>query len=122
MHTARTRNAQKSAGDIGSPRRFVFALLSFGAREEYTDGRTANPLGSVTTTAYNFLVFSSVTYALKAQGVLERAGIRSRLEKLKKEQSLRGCGYGLKIRNADILEAQNVLDRERIKILEIYSA
>ncbi len=69
---------------------------------------------------YNIMVFSSVTYALKAQTCLEGAGIRTRLEKLKKEQSLRGCGYGLRIRNGDIIAAKNLLDRERVKIIEIY--
>lgn len=69
--------------------------------------------------SYNVLIFSSITYALKAQSIFEQNGIKSKLEKLKKEKALNGCGYGLKIRNSDILRAGNVLDRERIKILEI---
>ncbi len=68
---------------------------------------------------YNILIFSSVTYALKAQGIFEREGIKSKLEKLKKNRSLGGCGYGLKVRNQDVIRAQNAAGRERIKIIEI---
>lgn len=69
--------------------------------------------------AYNILIFSSVTYALKAQGIFEKEGIRSRLEKLKKNRALNGCGYGLKIFNADVMKAKSIAERERIKIIDI---
>ncbi len=69
--------------------------------------------------AYNIIIFSSVTYALKAQGIFEKEGIKAKLEKLKKDRSLNGCGYGLKIRNSDVIRAQNIAGRERIKIIEI---
>ncbi len=69
--------------------------------------------------AYNIIIFSSVTYALKAQGAFEREGIRSKLEKLKKNQALHGCGYGLKVMNSDLLRARNIAERERIKIIDI---
>lgn len=69
--------------------------------------------------AYNTLIFNSVTFALKAQGVLENAGIKTRLEKLKKEKALHGCGYGLKIKNSDIMKARNVLEKERIRLVDI---
>ena len=69
--------------------------------------------------AYNILIFSSVTYALKAQGIFEKEGIRSRLEKLKKNRALNGCGYGLKIFNADVMKAKAIAERERIKIIDI---
>lgn len=69
--------------------------------------------------AYNIILFSSVTYALKAQGAFEKDGIKSKLEKLKKEQALHGCGYGLKVMNSDLLRARAVSERERIKIIDI---
>ena len=68
---------------------------------------------------YNILIFASVTHALKAQGKLENAKIRSKIEKLRKEQSLNGCGYGLKIANEDILKAKKILDNDGIMIKEI---
>ena len=69
--------------------------------------------------SYNIIIFSSVTYALKAQGIFEREGIKSRLEKLRKEKSLHGCGYGLKVKNFDVIRAKLVSERERIKIIDI---
>lgn len=69
--------------------------------------------------SYNILIFSSITYALKAQGIIEKEGIKTKLEKLKKGKSLHGCGYGLKIRNSDIIGAKNAVEKERIKIIDI---
>ena len=71
--------------------------------------------------AYNILIFSSITYALKAQGIFEREGIKSKLEKLKKEKALGGCGYGLRILNSDVIRAKNAVEKERIKIVDILS-
>lgn len=68
---------------------------------------------------YGILVMSSVTYALKAQGVLARNGIGTRLEKLNKNRSLRGCGYGLRIEKSKINAAQRLLSDENIRIVEI---
>lgn len=68
---------------------------------------------------YNILIFSSITYALKAQGIFDKNGIRSKLEKLKKEQSLNGCGYGLKIRNQDVIKAKNEVESNGIRIIDI---
>jgi len=68
---------------------------------------------------YNILIFSSITYALKAQGIFENNGIRSKLEKLKKEHSLNGCGYGLKIRNQDVIKAKNAVESNGIRIIDI---
>ncbi len=68
---------------------------------------------------YNILVLSSVTYALKSQGILSREGIGSKLERLKKEQSLHGCGYGIRVERANINRIKEILRREKIKIIEI---
>ena len=71
---------------------------------------------------YNILIFSSITYALKAQGIFDREGIKSKLEKLKKNRSLAGCGYGLKVRNQDVIKAKNIASGEGIKLIEIIDA
>ncbi len=70
--------------------------------------------------AYNIIIFSSITYALKAQGIFEKKGIKSKLEKLKKEHSLNGCGYGLKVRNQDVIIAKNAVEAEGIRIINIF--
>lgn len=68
---------------------------------------------------YRILVMSSVTYALKAQGILAHEGIPTRLEKLLKDQSVRGCGYGLRIENSKIPRAKEILGAQNIKVTEI---
>ena len=71
---------------------------------------------------YNILIFTSVTYALKARGILEGQKIKARLEKLKKNQIYNGCTYGLKIKNSDVLEAKRICEENGIKIIEIMEA
>ena len=68
---------------------------------------------------YCIMVMSSVTYALKAQTVLSREGIGTRLEKLTRNRTLKGCGYGLRIENSKLSEAESLLKREGIKIVEV---
>lgn len=68
---------------------------------------------------YAILVMSSVTYALKAQGILARHGIGTRLEKLNKNRSLKGCGYGLRIEKSKLDAAERLLAEENIRIVEI---
>lgn len=68
---------------------------------------------------YSILVMSSVTYALKAQGLLARQGIGTRLEKLNKNRSLKGCGYGLRIERSKLGIAERLLAEENIRIVEI---
>ena len=47
-----------------------------------------------------FLIVSSITYALKAKSELEGHGIVCKVEKIKNVAALGGCGYGLRV-NAD---------------------
>lgn len=68
---------------------------------------------------YCIMVFSSVTYALKAQGVLSKEGIGTRLEKLNKNQTLKGCGYGLRIERSKLSEATRIMKREKIRVVEV---
>lgn len=68
---------------------------------------------------YSIMVMNSVTYALKAQGVLAREGIGTRLEKLNKSRTLKGCGYGLRVEKSRLAAASAVLKRENIRIIEI---
>lgn len=68
---------------------------------------------------YKIIVLSSVTYALKAQGMLAREGIDTRLEKLSRTRTLKGCGYGLRISSSKLDRAAQLLNVERIRIVEI---
>ena len=66
-----------------------------------------------------FLVFSSVTFALKAKNVLEEKGIRGKVEKLKEISVASGCGYGVKIDMQNKVDALRVLKRYNIKIIDV---
>ncbi len=66
-----------------------------------------------------YLIFTSVTYALRAMSLLKSKGFHSRLEKFKSITSIGGCGYALAV-NADILDvAINLIQNEGIRIVDI---
>ncbi len=60
--------------------------------------------------------FSSVTYALKAKGVLEKAGYKVNLNKNSNPSAKDGCGYSIKLK-CDIDRITMLLDINRIKYL-----
>lgn len=64
-----------------------------------------------------WLMLSSITYAIKAQQLLERNGIPSSFSKTPIQQSGRGCGYSLKIRKRDLQRVRALLDEAGIKVL-----
>lgn len=68
---------------------------------------------------YCIMVMSSVTYALKGQSILAQNGLGTRLEKLTRNKSLKGCGYGLRIEKLKLTEAQSILKKEGVKVVEI---
>lgn len=66
-----------------------------------------------------YLVFSSVTYALKAMSALKKAGIGTRLQKIKSIPSLGGCGYAVAVSSSLKDNALFVLEHNGLKIIEI---
>lgn len=66
-----------------------------------------------------YLVFSSVTYALRSMSVLQKHGISSRLEKVKNISAIGGCGYVLAISNAIFDTAYSIISREGIRIIDV---
>ena len=65
-----------------------------------------------------FIVVSSITYAMKGKSKLEEFGISSKIEKIKKVAKLNGCGYGLRVNDADVTMASRVLSADGIKIID----
>lgn len=66
-----------------------------------------------------YLIFTSVTYALRAMTLLKRHGIFSRLEKIKNISALGGCGYGLAIDGVFLEKALEITQNEGIRVLDI---
>lgn len=66
-----------------------------------------------------YLIFSSVTYALRSMTLLKRYGIYSRLEKIKNISALGGCGYALAVDASALDYAVGVISAEGIRIIDI---
>lgn len=64
------------------------------------------------------VLVNSVTYAVKAQKLLQQYGISSKIIRNVAHQATSGCGYGLAI-SSDPMMAQNILMRNGIKVLDI---
>lgn len=62
---------------------------------------------------------TSVTYAIRAQKLLERQRIRSTIKKIVRNMHISGCGYGLEISAADLDMAQKIINSAGIRIIEI---
>ena len=68
--------------------------------------------------AQNILVLSSITYAYKAQKILEQAWIRSSVIRTPEGLSGKGCSYSLAVRG-DLDRAAELLREHGIRILKI---
>ncbi len=65
-----------------------------------------------------FLVVSSITYAIKAKSELENHGIPSKIEKIKNVAALGGCGYGVRIDKSVSTAAKRYLNIAGIRIAD----
>ena len=66
-----------------------------------------------------YLIFSSVTYALRAMTLLKKYGIGARLEKIKNIAALGGCGYALAIEADNLDKVVSIIKAEGIRIIDI---
>ena len=64
------------------------------------------------------MVFSSVTYALKAQRVLDNHHVYTTLVRSTAVTTIKGCGYGLRLAHAENFgRAMNILAQSGINVL-----
>ena len=66
----------------------------------------------------NLIVLKSVTYAYKAQRILEQLWIKSAVIRMPGKFNSKGCGYSVVI-NGDPDKAIEALEKEGIPILEV---
>lgn len=66
-----------------------------------------------------YLVFSSVTYALRALSLLSQNSVYARLEKIKNLRAVGGCGYALAVKSADLDAASNIITSSGIRIIDV---
>ncbi len=69
----------------------------------------------------NFITFRSVTPAQRAQRILQADGIRCSLQRTPRYMQDRGCGYCLKLRAGDALNAVEKLRAGGASFSKVYS-
>ena len=60
----------------------------------------------------------TVTYAIKGKDILRKKGFKASVERIMSEKGGNGCGYAI-IVEGDLGEAESILRKSGIKILEI---
>jgi hypothetical protein len=68
------------------------------------------------------ILLTSITYVNKAQYLLAQNNIKSSIVKLQSSLERRGCGYGLEVRENFLRAAVDIIERYKIKIVEIADA
>ena len=69
--------------------------------------------------SHHIIVLRSLTYAQRAEHLLERAGIYSTVKKVPQTDSAEGCAYGVLVRNKNLNEAQRVLAQNAVKVQKV---
>jgi len=64
------------------------------------------------------ILLSSVTWAIRAQKLLDARGILSDIRKITAHRGLNGCGYALKVRGGGIA-ARDILRSAGIPVVDI---
>ena len=66
-----------------------------------------------------FLIVSSITYAMKGKSELESRGISCKVEKIKNVAALGGCGYGIKVAKSASLMAKRYLSLSGVRVVTV---
>ena len=67
---------------------------------------------------YPTILLHSITYAIRAQKVLQQHGIRTTVQKVPAGRNVKSCGYGLEI-SGDVQAAVQALRAADIPIVDI---
>ena len=67
-----------------------------------------------------FITFRSVTVAQRGEDALRRMGIACTLQRTPRWMQERGCGYCLRLREQDVMDAADQLRANRVPISKIY--
>lgn len=69
--------------------------------------------------SHHIIILRSLTYAQRAERLLERAGIYSSVKKAPQNASSEGCAYGVMVRSKNLSEAQRVLMQNSITVQKV---
>jgi len=64
------------------------------------------------------ILFNSITWAIRAQKVLEGQGVRSDIRKISKAGVAKGCAYGLDVPK-DLQKMVRVLEEQGVRIVDV---
>ena len=67
-----------------------------------------------------FITFRSVTFAQRAEKLLNQRGIRVSLMRTPRWMEEQGCGYALKLWSWDVLAAVKLLRESSIRLRKVY--
>ena len=69
---------------------------------------------------YYLLLCRSVTYAQRTAQILQRAGLRNRMQRAPREVTGRGCAYAIRVAGRDLATALRQLSREMFPPDSVY--
>lgn len=67
------------------------------------------------------ITFRSVTFAQRGEKILHSRGIQCIMQRTPKKLTERGCGYCLRLRSADALQAVEILRKEKLDHEKVYA-
>lgn len=68
-----------------------------------------------------YITFRSVTYAQRGEAALRSVGINCVLQRAARFMEERGCGYSLRLKQADVSTALSVLADRKILYRKVYA-
>lgn len=68
-----------------------------------------------------YITFRSVTYAQRGERVLRQGGVDCLLQRTPKWMETRGCGYCLRVRPGDALQALELLKKNNVHYSKLYA-
>ena len=67
------------------------------------------------------ITFRSVTFAQRGEKILHSRGIQCIMQRTPKKLTERGCGYCLRLRSADALQAVELLRKEKLDHEKVFA-
>lgn len=69
-----------------------------------------------------YITFRSVTYAQRAEALLQRVGIGCTLQRTPRWMETQGCGYCIRLRSQNIHKAVDLLRTQQVPFRKLYLA
>lgn len=66
------------------------------------------------------ITFRSITPAQRGEGILKRAGLECNLHRTPRWMEEQGCGYSLRVRSQDVMQALELLRSRDVAFRKVY--